>query len=107
MWHEDPRPMLRSATLDEGGPQTSVWPRRVIEVLCDDGLRHKGVLECWHEGLLGWECLISWYAAPFREYSGWYGYRAAAIRPTEAPDNDHVARVADQGKRAVVDSEIL
>lgn len=105
MWHRDPRPMLRPATLDEDGPQRTVAPRRVIEVLCDDGQWHTGVLECWHEGMLGWECLISWRGAPCREYSGWFGYRAAALRPVDDDADEVVSRDADQGKHAVVDSK--
>lgn len=46
MWHQDPRPMLRSATLDEAGPQRFV--RKMVEVLCDDGAWHPAVLEAWH-----------------------------------------------------------
>lgn len=75
--------MLRRATLDEGGPQRSVVPRRVIEVLCDDGQWHFGRLECWHRGLLGWECLISYNPAPYHEYSGWYRYSQVAVRLAE------------------------
>lgn len=71
--------MLRAATLDEGGPQRHV--RKMIEVLCDDGQWHTAVLEGWHQGVLGLECLISWRGHPVRGYTGWYGYRAGSIRP--------------------------
>lgn len=79
-WHKDPRPMLRPAHLNEGGPQHTVWPRRMVDVLCDDGQWHVARLECWHHGLQGWECLISYNPASYHEYSGWYGYSPAALR---------------------------
>lgn len=81
MWHRDPRPMLRPASLDEGGPQQ--YRRRMIEVLCDDGQWHLARLEAWHQGVRGLECLISWRGAPAREYTGWFGYNPAAIRPID------------------------
>jgi hypothetical protein len=90
MWHRDPRPMLRSATLDEAGPQRFV--RKTIEVLCDDGEWRSAVLEAWHQGVLGLECLISWRGYPTREYTGWYGYRKGSVRPR--PD------VGEPGSRA-------
>ncbi|MFB4275753.1 hypothetical protein ACBJ59_10710 [Nonomuraea sp. MTCD27] len=80
MWHQNPRPMLRAALLDEGGPQRSVKPRQPVEVLCDDGRWHAAVLEAWHQGAAGLECFISWYAAPARLYMGWFGYSPAGIR---------------------------
>jgi hypothetical protein len=83
MWHQNPRPMLRAATLNEAGPQRSVRPRRPIEVLCDDGQWHSGVLECWHQGRAGLECFISWYGTPCHLYTGWFGYNAKALRLRE------------------------
>ncbi|WP_188188030.1 hypothetical protein [Nonomuraea sp. SYSU D8015] len=79
-WHQDPRPMLRQATLDDAGPQSSVHPRKVVDVLCDDGQWHPGVLDCWHQGRAGLDCHIEWSATPYRRYMGWFRYSPAAIR---------------------------
>ncbi|WP_217369198.1 hypothetical protein [Nonomuraea antri] len=50
---------------------------------------------CWHEGVLGWECLISWHSSPLRGYTGWYGYSPTAIRPVGG-EGEAVSHVAEE-----------
>lgn len=83
MWHEHPRPMLQVAPTDWVGPQTDVWPRKPVQVLCDDGLWHDGVLHTWLWTHGVWVAHVYYYAAVGQQYSMWGVYRAAALRLVE------------------------
>jgi hypothetical protein len=58
---------------------------RPVEVLCDDGMWHFGVVLAEQLGPFGWEVQVRYYSGN-HNFCDWLVYCAAAIRPADDPE---------------------
>jgi hypothetical protein len=68
--------MLRSVATDNPSRYREV-PRRAVELLCDDGAWHPGVVHAEQVGPYGWEVLV--YSGG-HHFGTWLVYSRAAMR---------------------------